>query len=500
MKNAIIRGTFILTIAGLISRVIGFYYRIFLSNAIGSEGMGLYQLVFPIFLLAFAICVGGIETAISKFVATNRNPNLTLMAGILLSCILSFIMTSILYFNAEFFADRILLNPSAYILIRILSLAIPFIAVENCINGYYYGQKKASVPALSQLFEQTLRVIIVYLIIKYFFIIHRPITSVLAIYGLVAGEVASFIFCISSLIIDKNFKIAIKGIFKESKRILKLAFPLSVNRILLTLLQSGEAILIPAQLIVYGLNTSESLSVYGVLTGMALPFILFPSTITNSVSVFLLPTVSKAQSENNTRTISTTIGNSIKYSLIMGFFFTTLFLFYGAHIGSILFHNESVGFFIEIMAWLCPFMYIATTLGSILNGLGKTTATCVQNTIGILIRIAFLIGFVPTYGIVGYMWGLLLSQIFVCAAHIITIVRMYKIIFNPFDSIVLPIFYVIISIGISFLIYIPMTIRGTLTETLRLLIGAGITCMIYFIIYFIKSSYWKKNKIKIVMK
>lgn len=494
MKNTIIRGTFILTIAGLISRLIGFYYRIFLSNAIGSEGMGLYQLVFPLVLLSFAICVGGIETAISKFVATNRNPNLTLISGIILACILSVIMSLSLYFNADYIADRIFLNPSCSYLIRVLTFAIPFICIENCINGYYYGLKKATVPALSQLFEQLLRVTVVYIIIKYFTSIHRPLTAILAMYGLVAGEAASFIFCIISLIFNKNYKFVIKGAFSEAKKIIKLALPLSVNRILMTVLQSGEAILIPAQLILYGLNRSESLSVYGVLTGMALPLILFPSTITNSVSVFLLPTVSKAQADNNSKTISNTISKSIKYSLILGLFFTSVFIIYGGRIGSILFHNQTVGSFIIVLAWICPFLYIATTLGSILNGLGKTTSTCIQNTIGILIRIAFLIIFVPTYGIVGYMWGLLISQIYVCASHIIYLNKLYKFKFNPYESIVRPILYMALSVQISLLIYIPLQKNELLTEILRLLIGAGICSLIYGGIYYRNSSYWKKKR------
>ena len=494
MKNSIIRGTFILTVAGLISRLIGFYYRIFLSNAIGSEGMGLYQLVLPIVGLSFAICVGGIETAISKYVATSRNSSLTLISGIILSCSLSIFMTFIIYINADYIATNIFLNSSCSYLIRIIAFAVPFICIENCVNGYYYGLKKAAVPALSQLIEQTLRVGIVYFIIVYFISIHRPITAIVATYGLVAGEMASCIFVSITLIFRKNFNFVFNGIFMEIKRIITMALPLSANRILLTLLQGGEAILIPAQLIVYGLNTSEALSVYGVLTGMAFPFILFPSTITNSVSVFLLPTVSKAQADNNAKKISYTISNSLKYSLIMGFFFTALFIVYGGRIGALLFHNQSVGYFVTVLAWLCPFLYIATTLGSILNGLGKTTITCIQNTIGILIRIVFLIIFVPHYGIVGYMWGLLLSQVYVCSAHIIYIIRNYKISFNPFHSIITPVLCVILSIGISLIVYFPLRESQISSEMVRLLIGAVVTTILYCGFYYINSPLKKKTK------
>ena len=69
-KNPLITGTVILTLTGLLSRFIGFFYRIFLSNVFGAEGMGIYQLISPVLALSFALTVSGIQTAISKYVAS----------------------------------------------------------------------------------------------------------------------------------------------------------------------------------------------------------------------------------------------------------------------------------------------------------------------------------------------------------------------------------------------------------------------------------------------
>ena len=86
-----------------------------------------------------------------------------------------------------------------------------------------------------------------------------------------------------------------------------MAVPLMGNRLILNCLQSLEAIFVPNRLIEFGLNHSDALSMYGVLTGMALPFIYFPSAITNSLSVVLLPTVAEAQAQENTARIEKTI-------------------------------------------------------------------------------------------------------------------------------------------------------------------------------------------------
>ena len=93
-KNPIITGTVILTATGVISRVIGFFYRIFLSRNIGEEGMGIYQLLAPVMALSFSLTAAGIQTSISKHVAAyearreHRSSVSVLMCGLFLSVFL----------------------------------------------------------------------------------------------------------------------------------------------------------------------------------------------------------------------------------------------------------------------------------------------------------------------------------------------------------------------------------------------------------------------------
>lgn len=71
-KNAVLKGTVILTLAGIISRIAGFFYRIFLTRQIGADGIGMFQLVTPVLGIAFALCSAGIQTAISRFCAAKN--------------------------------------------------------------------------------------------------------------------------------------------------------------------------------------------------------------------------------------------------------------------------------------------------------------------------------------------------------------------------------------------------------------------------------------------
>ena len=425
-KNPLITGTVILTLTGLLSRFIGFFYRIFLSNAFGAEGMGIYQLIAPVLALSFALTASGIQTAISKYVASETSTHdyhtsfRTLWVGFLMAMALSTACALGIYLYADAIAITFLLENRTAPLLRIIALSIPMATVHSCINGYFYGIRRTAIPALSQLAEQIFRVGSVYLIYYHFRQHNMQPTISFAVAGLVIGESASMIVSVVAILARAHHifpsgnrrkpPVLLTTYRRICSQLLQLAVPLSANRLILNLLQSIEAIYIPNKLMAYGLNNADALGVYGVLTGMSLPLILFPSAITNSICVLLLPIVSEADASGNKAAVRRAILTSIRYCLLLGFACTALFLLFGRTAGRLLFHSELAGSFILTLSFICPFMYIASTLGSILNGLGKTAQTFLFSVISLLLRLLFVFVAIPLYGIKGYLWGMLASQ------------------------------------------------------------------------------------------
>lgn len=425
--NPLITGTLILTVTGFASRFIGFFYRIFLSRTFGAEGMGIYQLTSPVLALSFSLTVAGIQTAISKYVAGEtttkdyRTSAVHLFTGFVIAMTLSLLCAAGIYLYAEEIAVYMLLEERTAPLLRIIALSIPMATVHSCINGYFYGIRQTTVPALCQLAEQIVRVGSVYAI--YYFCLQRHMTPTIsfAVIGLVIGEAASMI--VSLVAVRGHFADTIPKdcppllpkdpvLYKEAAvRLMTLAVPLSLNRVIINFLQSLEAIFIPNRLMSYGYDNGAALSVYGILTGMALPLLLFPGAITNSICVLLLPLVSEADAGGNTGAIKKAVNKSITYGFSLGAAFTVLFLLSGKFLGRILYQNELAGTFIMILSFLCPLMYIASTLNSILNGLGKTGLTFLYSMISLLVRLAFVFFVIPILGIYGYLWGLLASQL-----------------------------------------------------------------------------------------
>ncbi len=430
-NHPLIIGTFILTLTGIISRIIGFFYRIYLSRLFGEEGMGVYQLLSPVLSLSFALTAAGIQTAISKYVAevsfdkNGKASRKILLTGSAISFVLSLICTYVLYHFSEAIAVNLLLEERTASMIRIISFSVPLSAIHACINGYFYGMKKTALPASTQLLEQVCRVGCVYLAhlnaMKY----NTYPTINVAVIGLVVGEFFAMVVCIAAAWLkccqsarfpETDTGPAFATYQSTARLLLGMAIPLSLNRIVINLLQSIEAVYIPNRLLSYGYDTASALSVYGVLTGMALPLILFPGALTNSVSVLLLPVVSEAEASGNQNLIKKAVGKTIRYCSLLGFSCMLVFLLFGRLAGQLLFDSELAGHFIMTLSFICPFLYLNTTLSSIMHGLGKAGTVFFINASSLLIRLGFVFYAIPYLGITGYLYGLLASQIFDTAA------------------------------------------------------------------------------------
>ena len=425
LKNPLVSGTIILTLTGFASRFIGFFYRIFLSRTFGAEGMGIYQLTAPVLALTFALTAAGIQTAISKFVAGETSTRdyrysfVYLFSGLALSLTLSILCAGFVYCFSEQIAVQFLMEARTAPLLRIIALSIPMAAVHSCINGHFYGIKKTGIPSACQLSEQIVRVSSVYVI--YALCLRKGYTPTIsfAVVGLVIGECASMLVSLIAAWAHFSGKLnAQPAASTASVRLrcafsdmLRLSVPLSANRVIINFLMSVEAVFIPEQLLKYGYEHQTALSIYGVLTGMSLPLILFPSAITGSVCVLLLPVVSEADAAGNQHTVEKAIHKSVKYGFLLGSAFALIFFLGGPFLGNLLYQNETAGRFISILGFLCPLMYIASTLSSILNGLGKTGLTFLYSMISLLVRLFFVFFLIPVIGINGYLLGLLVSQL-----------------------------------------------------------------------------------------
>lgn len=423
-KNLVIKGTLILTIAGFTTRIIGFYNRIFLSGLIGATQLGIYQLIFPLYMVAFSITTYGNELALTKLVSEYdqggfRHTVLAFFRICFLSnLVLSVIIATFMFHNAQWLSIHILHSPECEKCLQVISLGIPFMAMKGAIHGYFLGIKKSGVHGLSDLLEQLAKVLGLYLLSTYF-IIRNSYDASFAVWGIVMGEIISFLYSLFAFL--HHMKTTNYDNMKDTpplypgkirKLFISNALPLTTNRLALTVLQSMESILIPSALLLYYSSSTKSLSTYGIFSGMAFPFIMFPSTITNSLSTMLLPEVSSAKYSLKSNYLKHLTEQSIHFCLIIGVFSTVTFYIFGPAIANLFFHNKEAGIFLHQLSFLCPLIYLSTTMASVLNGLGYATHNLAFTVFATVIRICFINILIPKIGMTGYIFGLFAGYLF----------------------------------------------------------------------------------------
>ena len=392
LNNPIVTGTFFLTTSGIITKFIGFFYRIFLSRVFTEESLGIFGLVSPVMMLVHSICASGIQNAITRFVAASKKDKTSEAYGFLFTGISISIFLSVI-------GER-----RCTPLLRICALSFPLATIHSCVNGFFYGQKRASVPALTMIIEQICRVCTVYALYKLSVEAGANVSLSYICLGMLAGEFSSaFLSC---------FILALRSLScYKGLSIISLALPISLNRVCVSLISTVETIQLPRKLMISGLSTSEALSVYGVFSGMAFPLIMFPSALTSSVSSLLLPSVSELQAQGNNKRIRKTIYLTIGFCSLLGIMCFLFFFIFADFIGELLFHSSIAASQIRALSFVCPFLYLSGALCSILHGLGKTGITFAFNMISIFLRLGFVYFVIPFSGFSGYLYGILCSQI-----------------------------------------------------------------------------------------
>ncbi len=457
-KKTIIKGTLILTIAGLLTKILGFYNRIFLTRLIGVVELGKYQLVFPIYMFVFACCSQGISTTLTKQTSyyigkgSKEKADYIFKLSICISTILSLLLALTIYLNSDLISYKLLKNNDCGILLRTITIAMPFVAIKSCINFYFIGIDKPVYHGLSHLVEQIIRISAAYILSLFF--IAGKINAVLAVIAVVIGEVSATVISIVLYYVtrtktkniscyktdnfksdnyksnnfksgifksyykadkyNKNIKVKKTSLTPKEKRDVRQYFkndaiPITINNLIFTLFSTLEAIIMPAMLFHYYNDSEIALEMFGIVTGIVIPFILFPATITTSLSTMLLPAISYANARKDIKTINKALKNCIIFCLLLGALASTGFYILGVPMCEFAFKSKKAGILLKKLCLLCPLIYTSGNLTSILNGIDKSFFALICNITGISIRICFIFLLVPKLGLDAYALGMFSS-------------------------------------------------------------------------------------------
>ena len=304
ITNALILGA-----VTILMRIIAVSFNAYVSGKVGAEGMGLYSLVASIYAFAVTLATSGISLAVMRLVSEELGKGDH--AGVICAMrkcvgyalcfgILSF---TLLFFGADFIANQILHDERTYKSLRVLAIALPFIALSNVFSGYFNAVRRVAKSASANLMEQLAKIALTVVLLSAFLSRGIEYATLSLVIGSATSEALSFLYLIIFYIFDKKRHLH-KERYREkegmSSRMLGISLPIALSSYLRSGLVTIEHILIPIGLQKHGVDYSAALASYGTIHGMVFPLILFPSAICSTFSGLIVPELSELAAKYKT--------------------------------------------------------------------------------------------------------------------------------------------------------------------------------------------------------
>lgn len=497
-EQGLITSTIILTLTSFFTRTLNMISIIFLSHLLGTEGMGLYHLIITVYMIAIVFASSGLSSSVSKLVAEElgqkhlRNAAHIMKIALTFSAFLSLLVGVSFFFFAPFIAKNFVQDTRAILSLRILSISIPFIACSSCFKGYFYATKKASLPASSEMLEQIIKVSLTLLMLTIKETSNQTYTYGLIGLCLTIGEVVSWSYLLSLYILSRKHTPYTTEQLASSKslfiNLIKIALPIAAISYVSCIFVSTENILIPAGLKKYGASSTTSLSLYGMLKGMVIPILFFPSAFLTAFCTTLIPEIARANILNQKERVHSIINKVLQFTLILSIFAASLFINYADEIGIVLYHNNQIGSMLRCLAIIVPFMYVEVVTDAILKGLGKQVSCLKYSIFDTLFRITTIYFFIPIKGIFAFLGIMIISNITTSSLNFNKLRDTTKLKLQFTNWVLNPLVASLSGTTFSKLI-LNLLFHYNIATSFRLILGVGLSIFICFFILSIIMEY-----------
>jgi stage V sporulation protein B len=450
MLGSFLQGTLILLISSFTTRVLGFIYKVYIVRLIGAEGIGLYEMVFPMINLVLVATTAGIPVAVSKLVADKVALGREQEARRIFCLALCFltssgiIIPSLLIRLSPYLISRLYADGRVYWAFLVLIPAILLVSVASAFRGYYQGRNQMLPPAVSQLAEQLTRITVGIRFATWLLPYGIEFAAAGLALGTVCGEAVGLLALISfwpkwqnliSTTVDGT-----KTAITRLREILSLATPITLTRLVAGFVFSVNAVLIPHRLQAAGFNLRAATEIYGTFSGMAVSLAGFPSVFTISLAVSLVPAISDALARKQKILIAGRINQALYLTIIAALPFAVLFFTFPETFTYVFFHNREAAVSLKVLSLGCFFFYLQHTSTGILSGLGRMKNILKNALLGNCILIAgvyYLTG-LPSLGIKGTSLAVCLGAVVICSLNILDILRITGIHLNWKKLFILP--------------------------------------------------------------
>lgn len=438
-EQNVLKSAALLTLSGIIAKTVDFVFRAYYSRCLGSEGMGIFSLVFSFHAIMLNISAGGFSVAVSKIVSEKRTrgdytgAKKTVAVSALCIMLLSLFVIFFTYIYSDKIAYVFLKEPRCRRCIVFLSPSILFMGISYCIKGYFYAMRRVIIPASSEFLEQAVKISVISFLLRLWLPRGIQHGCEAVFLGLSIGEFASClyltVFCAVSLakLPETRPQFSSRSVLPQ---IAGAALPIMLSSLLGSLMRMQEDVLIVSGLRKHGFSQQSSLNTYGTIHGMIMPLTVFPLTLMSSVLTLLVPEISRANSMRSRERLKALTERIFRFTAFFAFLTLAVFETFSKELSAAVYNAPETSGILSVLALICPLMFFDSVSCGILNGLGKQGSLLLFNLSDSALRL-FLISFlIPKLGTAALIGIIITSNVFTSALTVSRVLKHTKINFN----------------------------------------------------------------------
>ena len=403
----------------LFLRTVGVSFNVYLAGRAGGEVMGLYSLILGVYGFFTTLGGGGAHLGCTRLIAETMGrfperdaPDPARQAAIshvlrvsLGYALLCGVGAGVMLFPAAPYIGRVWLGDLRTIpSLRVLALSLPVVSLSGCLSGYFTGMRRVALPSLTGVVSQVLRLSLCAALLGAWLPRGASYACLALVVGSSLAETAGLVLSALACLFEqrrhggrvRNERLP-TGKTHLLSRLLHITVPVTVAACLRSGLLTLQHALIPRGLRAVGASWSAALASYGVIHGVVLPVVLFPSVFVSSFSGLLVPEIAEANARGHHRRVAHVSGRVVSVALLFSFGAAGLMCCFSAEIGQLVCSSREAGAYIRILAPLIPIMYVDSSVDGVLKGMGQQVYSMTVNIIDALTSV-ILVWFLLPHG------------------------------------------------------------------------------------------------------
>lgn len=405
--------TIALTFTSFLMKTVSVWFNVYLTGLIGTVGVGIFQLIMSVYAMAKTLSYGGMNLAATRLCIDDFVHRRHTMRRVLFTAGLIGVFAMVLLYGlAEKLSEVWIMTRDADTALHILALSLPFVSLSAALNGYMTASRKMNRYSLIQLLEQFAKIAFTILIVERLGFSDTRIAIAMVSVAITASEVFSFSLALISYLRDvKKEKMEKNGKRGFLRRMLRLALPDAFGSYIRSGLNTLEHLLIPRGIRSSGASTELALSQYGIIQGMALPLLLYPSSILGVVSGLLVPEIAECKIKKNEVEINYIINRVLQVAMIFSMITAAVMLIFSKELSLAVYQSEDAALYIKLIAPLIPIMYLDMTTDGMLKGLDLQFEIMKINVLDSLLCVILVALLVPKMAVEGYILTIYAAEI-----------------------------------------------------------------------------------------